>query len=74
MENITVDNLSAQGITIDPKLLEDINDKKYNLYAVDDGVYALARGTPGENDFLIAADTSGNQIKLNALRYHGVTQ
>ena len=74
MENITVDNLSAQGITIDPKLLEDINDKKYNLYAVGDGVYALARGTPGENDFLIAADTSGNQIKLNALRYHGVTQ
>tara|TARA_R110001606_G_scaffold51409_1_gene128026 strand:- start:972 stop:3080 length:2109 start_codon:yes stop_codon:yes gene_type:complete len=74
MENITVDNLSAQGITIDPKLLEDINDKKFNLYAVGDGVYALARGTPGENDFLIAADTSGNQIKLNALRYHGVTQ
>ena len=74
MKNITVDNLSAQGITIDPKLLEDINDKKFNLYAVGDGVYALARGTPGENDFLIAADTSGNQIKLNALRYHGVTQ
>ena len=74
MENITVNNLSAQGITIDPKLLEDINDKKFNLYAVGDGVYALARGTPGENDFLIAADTSGNQIKLNALRYHGVTQ
>lgn len=74
IEKITVQDFVNQGFNIDAKLLEDINDGEYNLYVVGDGQYKLARGTPGEPDFLIAGDKSGNEIILNALQYYGFSQ
>jgi len=74
LKEINIQNFSDQGFTIDPKLLEDINDGEYNLYVVADGKYKLARGTPGDPDFLIAGDKNGNEIILDALKFHGFSQ
>ena len=74
IEKIKVEDFANQGFNIDAKLLDDINDGEYNLYVVGDGQYKLARGTPGEPDFLIAGDKNGNEIILNALKYYGFAQ
>lgn len=74
IEKIDIQGFANQGFNIDAKLLEDINDGDYNLYVVGDGQYKLARGTPGEPDFLIAGDKNGNEIILNALKYYGFSQ
>ncbi len=74
IDKIDLAKFAEQGFDIDKKLLEDINGEEYNLYAVGNGRYKLARGTPGENDFLIAGDKNGNEIVLDALQYYGLTQ
>ena len=74
LDKITAQNLLDQGFSVDPKLLKDINDDEYNLYVVGDGKYKLARGTPGDPDFLIAGDKNGNEIILDALKFYGFGQ
>jgi len=74
LDKITAQNLLDQGFSVDPKLLKDINDGEYNLYVVGDGKYKLARGTPGDPDFLIAGDKNGNEIILDALKFYGFGQ
>ena len=74
LDKMTAQNLLDQGFSVDPKLLKDINDDEYNLYVVGDGKYKLARGTPGDSDFLIAGDKNGNEIILDALKFYGFGQ
>ena len=74
LDDIKLEDFAAQGFNIDAKLLKDIQDEKYNLYVVGDGKYKLARGTPGDPDFLIAGDKNGNEIILDALKFYGFGQ
>jgi len=71
LDDIKLEDFAAQGFNIDAKLLKDIQDEEYNLYVVGDGKYKLARGTPGDPDFLIAGDLNGNEIILDALQFYG---
>ena len=75
------------GITVDKKLMENINGSnffsldsspgEYSLYAVGEGVYKLGRGTYGDSSFVWAADTDGAEIEIDAIEWkntYGVSE
>ena len=88
LKNISAKELfELNGITVDKKLMENINGSnfiswdrsagEYSLYAVGEGVYKLGRGTYGDSSFVWAADTDGAEIEIDAIEWkntYGVSE
>ena len=88
LKNISAKELfELNGITVDKKLMENINGSnffsldnsagEYSLYAVGEGVYKLGRGTYGDSSFVWAADTDGAEIEIDAIKWkntYGVSE